>query len=269
MATHLTGTSRLCKRRSDQRDECCRSDCQHRCHRHVSGKTVLFETEQRPSTVDFVSQIWHSRSIQNYEFTSVASCNMELVFSNYGGRRTVHLRGPESHPTQAECPLDGEWLGIQFRSGSFLPALACGVGAVDAGIELPNSASGFWLQGASWEYPTYDNIDAFIGRIARSGLVQTDPIVNDALARNGSEAPNRSLQRRFLAVTGLSQTTLRQINRARAATVLLRQGDPIGDVAHQLGFYDQAHLNRLLRRFIGHTPTRLQAQTSQPIVSII
>lgn len=240
-----------------------------RYHRHVSEETVVYISEQRPSTVDFVSQIWRSGSVHDGMFTSVASCNVELVFSNLGGKRAVHFLGPESHPTQAECPPDGEWLGIQFRLGAFLPALACGVGMVNGEVELPSSVSGFWLQGSSWEYPTYDNIDAFIGRIARSGLVQTDPVISDALARNGLEAPNRSLQRRFLAVTGLSQTTLHQINRARAATVLLRQGDPIGDVAHQLGFYDQAHLNRLLHRFIGHTPTRLQAQTSQPVLSII
>jgi AraC-like DNA-binding protein len=235
----------------------------------VSGETVVYESEQRASPADFVSQIWRSRSVQGGAFTSVATSTMELVFSKIAGRRTVHLRGPESRPTQADCPPDGEWLGVQLRPGTFLPAFARGMDLVNRDIELPTSPSGFWLHGSTWAFPTHDNVDVFIDRLARAGLVQTDALIVDALARQSAEPPTRALQRRFLAVTGLSQTMLRQIERARIATALLRQGEAIGAVADQLGLYDQAHLNRLLRRFIGHTPARLQAQAGQPAVSII
>ncbi|MGQ0602496.1 MAG: helix-turn-helix domain-containing protein [Anaerolineales bacterium] len=118
-------------------------------------------------------------------------------------------------------------------------------------------------------YPTFDNVDVFVGRLARAGLMHFDPAISDALARDEVALPARSMQRRFLAVTGMSQTALRQIGRARLAAKLLRQGVSIADVTYQLDYYDQAHLTRLLRRLIGHTPARLQSPTNQPPLSII
>ena len=52
----------------------------------------------------------------------------------------------------------------------------------------------------------------------------------------------------------MTHNTFRQIERARYATNLLRQGLPILHVAHETGFFDQAHLSRTLKRLIGQTP---------------
>jgi transcriptional regulator GlxA family with amidase domain len=51
--------------------------------------------------------------------------------------------------------------------------------------------------------------------------------------------------------------TMRQIERARCAAMLLREQLPIADVVWRCGYYDQAHLTRSLRRFIGVPPSRL------------
>ena len=45
--------------------------------------------------------------------------------------------------------------------------------------------------------------------------------------------------------------------RARYATTLLREGVPILDVVSSVGYFDQAHLTRSLRRFIGETPAKI------------
>jgi AraC-like DNA-binding protein len=42
--------------------------------------------------------------------------------------------------------------------------------------------------------------------------------------------------------------------RARTAVEMLQRGVPILDVAHDLGYADQAHLTRDLRRLTGYTP---------------
>lgn len=68
------------------------------------------------------------------------------------------------------------------------------------------------------------------------------------------------MQRRIVRATGLTQQTIRQIKRAHAAAALLAQGVAILDVVDQLGYADQAHLSRALRRFIGDTPARLLRQ---------
>src|SRR5207253_1421034 len=73
----------------------------------------------------------------------------------------------------------------------------------------------------------------------------------------------RSAQRHFLRATGIPHGTVRQIERARRATLLLRDGVPILDVVHDAGYYDQAHLTRSLRRFVGQTPAAVSRMTEQ------
>jgi methylphosphotriester-DNA--protein-cysteine methyltransferase len=57
--------------------------------------------------------------------------------------------------------------------------------------------------------------------------------------------------------TGLTHSTVRQIERARYATTLLRQGRSILDVVYEAGYYDQPHLTRALKHFIGQTLAQL------------
>ena len=54
-----------------------------------------------------------------------------------------------------------------------------------------------------------------------------------------------------------------QIERARLAAILLREEVSILDVVSRLGYFDQAHLTRSLRRFIGETPAKIQQGQKQ------
>jgi Helix-turn-helix domain len=67
----------------------------------------------------------------------------------------------------------------------------------------------------------------------------------------------RIAQRHFLRTTGLTQSAVRQIERARYATILLQQGVSILDVVYEAGYFDQPHLTRSLKYFIGQTPTQI------------
>jgi methylphosphotriester-DNA--protein-cysteine methyltransferase len=55
----------------------------------------------------------------------------------------------------------------------------------------------------------------------------------------------------------MTHATMRQIERARFATNLLRGGVPIVDTVHEAGFFDQAHLTRSLRHLMGLTPAKI------------
>jgi methylphosphotriester-DNA--protein-cysteine methyltransferase len=61
----------------------------------------------------------------------------------------------------------------------------------------------------------------------------------------------------------MTHTSYRQIERARYATRLLRQGISIQDTVHEAGYFDQPHLTRALRSLIGETPARIQRQERQ------
>ena len=60
----------------------------------------------------------------------------------------------------------------------------------------------------------------------------------------------------------------RQIERARYATNLLRDGASILDTVHEAGYFDQAHLTRSLKVLIGETPASVMRRTQAAVVSV-
>lgn len=226
--------------------------------------TDLIAFEDRPSDSPVVERVWRSRSEQGGAFLSMAACNWVIVVTRLGGRTFATVRGPETRATTADCPPDGEWVGIHFRLGTFMPLLPTGLLRDRNDVTLPAASSrSFWLDGAAWEFPTYANAETFAARLVRSGLVQTDPYVQQVLGGAPSRLSQRSEQRRFLRATGMTRGTIRQIQRAREATALLRHGARLVDVAHDAGYFDQAHLTRSLRHFVGQTPAQIVRQEEQ------
>jgi transcriptional regulator GlxA family with amidase domain len=132
------------------------------------------------------------------------------------------------------------------------------------GVNLPQvSERRFQLDGRQWEFPTFDNAETFVKRLVNQGLVTRDPEVTAAFLGEPTQFCTRSAQRRFLRVVGMTHSHLRQIERARYAVHLLREGTPIADVVWQCGFFDHAHLTRSLRRWIGITPTKIASGQTQ------
>jgi AraC-like DNA-binding protein len=226
------------------------------------GTFIVFE--DRLSESPLVERVWRCHSERAGTFTSVAASHLEMVVSRHSGRTFMTLRGPETRATQADCPSDGEWLAIRFRLGTFLrqhPARTL----IDRRDEnLPDECGRtFWLDGARWQYPDFDNADTFVDRLVRHGVIARDPAVEAALHGDRHLLSRRSVQRHFLHATGMTHSMFRQIERARFATNLLRQGVSILDVVHEAGYFDQAHLTRSLRPLIGQTPAALGRSDQQ------
>ena len=121
----------------------------------------------------------------------------------------------------------------------------------------------FRLDGSAFEIPNFNNAEVFVDRLVRRGLLVRDAAVSAALAGDDEALNARTAQRHFLRATGMSHATLRQIERARHATMLLRDGMSPGDVAIEAGYFDQAHLTRSLRRLIGLTPGSIAREERQ------
>jgi methylphosphotriester-DNA--protein-cysteine methyltransferase len=96
-----------------------------------------------------------------------------------------------------------------------------------------------------------------------------DPVVETALQGQLKDVSIRTARRHFLRTTGLTQSTVRQIERARHATILLKQGVSILDVVHEAGYYDQPHLTRSLKYFIGQTPTQIMQKNGSEQLSLL
>jgi AraC-like DNA-binding protein len=218
---------------------------------------VLLNFEDRPSDSPVVDRIWCSRSEAAGTFQSMASCNWVMVVTRHQGQAFLTVRGPETRATTAECPADGEWIGIHFKLGTFMASIPNGNLRDRNDVTLARaSGRSFWLNGSAWEYPTFENADTFVNRLVKQGLIAIDPCVEAAL--NGRHSlSHRTAQRHFLRATGMTHATIRQIERARHATRLLRSGTSIVEVVHEAGYFDQAHLTRSLNHFIGQTPAQV------------
>jgi AraC-like DNA-binding protein len=224
---------------------------------------MLLVFDDRPSTSPLVERVWRARSEGAGRFSSIASPLWEMAVTRHRGTVRMTVRGPETRATDADCPADGEWLGIRFKFGTFMPQIPVGRVLDRSDVDLPHVApNAFWLDGRAWEYPSFDDAEAFVERLVRRGLIGHEPLV-DAVLHGREELSMRSAQRRFLAATGITRGAHRQIERARHATQLLQSGAAIADAAHDAGYFDQAHLTRSMKRLIGQTPGQIARGETQ------
>jgi hypothetical protein len=199
--------------------------------------------------------------------TSIATSNWELVFWEHEGRVHAAVRGPETTASSVDVPDGSESFGITFAHGTSMPHLPP-ARLVDSAWESPHAtATRFVLGGDEWLVPRFESAEQFVGRLVREGVVVRDPLVDDVVAGGMPEVGTRSVQRRVAAATGLTPGAIRQIERARRAAILLGEGVAPLDVVNRLGYYDQPHLARSLKRFIGRTATGLRRQDAagQPL----
>src|SRR5262245_6433644 len=187
-----------------------------------------------------------------------------MVVTRLGGEISLTVRGPETKATAIDCPADGEWFGIRFKLGTFMPRLPVANLIDRQDVILPGAAGrSFWLNGSAWDYPDFENAETFVARLVKDRGIARDAAVEAALRGEPQALSLRSAQRHFLQATGMTHGTFRQIERARHATDLLQQGVSILDAVHEAGFFDQAHLTRSLKRLIGQTPAKVMRREEQ------
>jgi AraC-like DNA-binding protein len=214
--------------------------------------------DERPSDSPLVESIWRSQSDQAAPFISMADNHFALVFTKYAQHATLTVRGPETQATSATGLAGVEFLGIRFKPGVFMPDLPPGriMDRLDPNLPAAGQSS-FWLHGSVWQIPDFENADTFVDRLARDGLLVQDALVENVSRGVPAQASLRTLQRRFLQATGLTASDFHQIERARFATALLKEGSSILETVYQAGYFDQPHLTRSLRRLIGLTPAQV------------
>jgi AraC-like DNA-binding protein len=128
---------------------------------------------------------------------------------------------------------------------------------LDGETILPGAASNsFWLKGSAWQFPDYENAETFVDRLVREEVLIRDPVVTAVLDGYPQERPSRTVRHRFLRATGLTQKSYHQFERARrAAAPTARRFNPCA--VSEAGYFDQPHLTRSLKQWIGHTPAQV------------
>lgn len=203
---------------------------------------MRLEFEERFSDSPYVERIWRTQSEACGSFTSIPSNHWMMVVTRIHGTITLDIQGPETKPTSAICPAGGDWLGIVFQFGTFMPRFPIHK-IINGSVVLPEAGyQTFWLYGELWQFPTYENADTFVERLVRQELIVRESAVNALLRDQVNKQALRSAQRHFQRATGFTFGQARQIERARCATSLLQQGVSVQDTIYELDYFDQSHL---------------------------
>ena len=152
-------------------------------------------------------------------------------------------------------------LWVRFRVGTFMPHIPPTT-ILNRELELPrHGRDKFWLHGRTWDIPNFDNADTFVEHLVRGGVLTCDPLVDAALHGELTRVPARTIRHHFQHSTGLRQNVIQQIARVQRAVALLQQGHPPLATAQALGYADQSHLTRSVKRFLGSTPHEIHVSS--------
>ena len=217
--------------------------------------------EERSSDSPYVETVTRGRTASDGSPIRPAESRWHMVFVRQNGGVRSLVVGPLTTAGIVTYTEGAELLWIKFKLGTFMPHLPPR-GSLDVERILPKAASrSFWLKGSAWRFPVYENVETFVDRLVREGVLARDPVVNavlqDQLEGQPPEMSSRTVRHRFLRSTGLSQSHIRQVERAQRAAALLERGFSIPDTVYEVGYFDQPHLTRSLKRWIGHTPIQL------------
>jgi hypothetical protein len=222
--------------------------------------------EERHSDSPFVEKITDGQTLHKGSTIRPAEMHWHMVIARYNGKDHMIVVGPLSSSGVASWGPDAEILWIKFKLGAFMPHFPPRM-ALDVETLLPDASSrAFWLKGSAWEYPDAENVDVFIERLIHEELLVTDPLIKDVLQGYPQSLSPRTVRHRVLQATGLTRSRIFQMERAQKAADLLHQGTSILDTVTELGYFDQPHLTRSLKHWIGYTPAQvMQARASEQI----
>jgi len=214
--------------------------------------------EERRSDSPYVEAVTHGLTLRDGSTVRPAECRWHMVVIRQDADARALAVGPLTGAGVASWAADAEILWIRFALGTFMPHMPAR-NLLDTETVLPDATSkSFWLGGSAWPFPDPENAEALVERLVREGVLARDPVVGaTSTGRPQQGLSPRTLRHRFLRATGLAQGAVLQVERANRAAALLRQGVPIPDVVHYEGYFDQSHMTRSLKRWVGRTPARI------------
>ncbi len=215
------------------------------------------DQRERPSDSPYAALITQGRTARAGATTRPAECEWHMVLTRHNGQVQFLVVGPLTTSGTVHFVPGAEILWIRFALGTFMPHMPA-TDYRDLERPLPGAAGqSFWLKGSAWQFPSFENADTFIDRLVREEILVHDPLVPAILQGQPHSLSPRTVRQHFLRATGVTQGQVRQVARAKHAAALLRQGCSILDTVEAAGYFDQPHLTRALKHWIGYTPAQL------------
>ena len=217
--------------------------------------TIIYE--ERPSDSPYVETVTRGWTAGDGSTIRPAESHWHMISVRHNSDARLLVVGPLTTAGAVSWTAGAEIVWIRFKLGAFMPHLPAR-DFLNKEAVLPEATDrSFWLKGSAWRFPGHDDIEAFVDGLVRNGVLVRDPVVDAALRDRPLELSSRTLRHRFLRATGQARGHIRQVERAQRAAALLRRGKPISDAVHDTGYFDQSHLTRSLKQWVGHTPAQI------------
>lgn len=222
-----------------------------------------FNGHIRTSDSPYIKSVWKGTAFRDSIHKTAADGTIDLVVSKKQGITRLLLSGPTSKARVAAIRAGDEIMVVRLRPGVHLPFIFS-TKLVDVEQFLANAGKrGFWLHNTVFSFPDFDNIETFVERLARLGLLKRDIIIEDAFADRSRNVSARTVQRHFLETTGLTMKHLLQIRRAESARNLLKSGWSLTAIADETGYSNLSHMTHAFAYFFGQTPSAMRKAMAQ------
>ena len=210
--------------------------------------------QSRPSDSPYIQSV--SRIIHTTDNigTAIPDGYWDIVILKRKGSVVVFCTGIMTHWVTIAREAGEELLTISLKPNIYIPDLSAQQ-LVDRALALPTMGRQKFYLGGSWvETPTFENAEAIVSKLLNLDILAGDNLVKSALLGQHSKESSRTTSRRFLKVAGVTKQQLQLISKARQAAILLQKGKPPSWVSAEVGYFDQPHMNRLIKQLTGQTP---------------
>jgi hypothetical protein len=206
----------------------------------------------RLSTSALIDRVWHTSNISDGIYIATPDCAWDLLaIRQADGSRVMMLAGQQTRYQEVPYTAGTSAVVISFTASAYLVGLK-GDELVDAGIMLPNDESGrFILLNHAFEFPEYETAEKLVSSMVGAGILKQDDVVASVLEGHPKAMSDRTMQRHFHEVTGISRKALGKIRRAQDAVKMLQAGTATAEVAAEVGYTDQSHLTKDLKVIMG------------------
>lgn len=208
--------------------------------------------ESRKSTNQLIDRVWRSENIEDGVYVATPDCAWDLLALKFqDGARMMMLAGQQTKFSDVPYKAGTSAVVISFTASAYLVGLK-GDELVDAAVMLPNKDEGhFILLDHVFAFPEYENAEELVVAMVGAGILKQDDVVASVLEGRPKAMSSRTMQRHFHEVTGISRKALDKIRRAQDAVKMLQAGTATAEVAAEVGYTDQSHLTKDLKKIMG------------------
>ncbi|MBP7857914.1 helix-turn-helix transcriptional regulator [Candidatus Saccharibacteria bacterium] len=206
--------------------------------------------KSRNSSHPYIDTVWQTECLEDGIYSATPDGSWDLIYiQKPDGKRMVFFTGQSTEPVKVPYLKGESSIVISFAGATYLTKKP------DGFVALPITGQSFLYEGYDFPLPTRTNAEQITNLLIQRRFLKNDDIVEGVLSSKPLAASKRSVQNHFQHTTGITKKDFEQIRRAQEAVRLLQEGVKPVDVASSVGYSDQAHLTRSIKKIMGHLPS--------------